>query len=53
VKDDARKLGERNWRNTARNRQLAESSNEGLGSKWAFVPMMMMMITTLYRSFNY
>jgi len=42
--EDARKLGERNWRNAARNRQLAEASEEGLGSKGAVVPMMMMML---------
>jgi len=41
VTEDARKLGERNWRNAARNRgQLAEASEEGLGSKGAVVPMM-------------
>jgi hypothetical protein len=46
VMEDARKLWERNWRNAARNRegQLAEASEEGLGSKWAVVPMMMMMM---------
>jgi hypothetical protein len=42
VMDDARKLGEKNWRNVAR---LAEASEEGLGSNWAVVPMMMMMIS--------
>jgi hypothetical protein len=28
--------------------QLAEASKEGLGSEWAVVPMMMMMMSTLY-----
>ena len=42
VTEDARKLGERNWRNAARNR--AEASEEDLGSKGAVVPMMMMMV---------
>jgi hypothetical protein len=27
--------------------QLAETSKEGLGSEWAVVPMMMMMMNTL------
>ena len=49
MRDDAKKSGERNWRNAAkdRERQLAEASKEGLGSKRAVVPMMMMMMMML------
>jgi hypothetical protein len=39
VTADAKKLGEKHWRSTARNRRMAEASEEGLGSKWAVVPM--------------
>jgi hypothetical protein len=42
VMDDARTLGERKWRNAARNKDGA--SEEGLGSNWAVAPMMMMMM---------
>jgi len=45
VMDDARKLGKRNWRNAARNKDSGrEASEEGLGSKLAVVPMMMTMM---------
>jgi hypothetical protein len=45
---DARKLGERNWRNAARNRDSWQKLlKKTLGSKGAVVPMMMM-INILY-----
>jgi len=38
VREDARNLGERNWRNAARNRKkLREGAEEGLDSKGAVV----------------
>jgi hypothetical protein len=43
--DDARKLGERNWRNAARNRDSWQKLlRKALAQKGAAVPMMMMKI---------
>jgi len=45
VTDDARKLGERNWRNAARNRDSWQKLlKKALVQKGAVVPMMMMMM---------
>ena len=44
---DARKLGERNWRNGARNRDSWQKLlKKALAQKGAVVPMMMMMMMT-------
>jgi len=49
VMEDGRKLGERNWRNAARNRDSWEKLlKKALAQKGAVVPMMMMMIITMH-----
>ena len=46
--EDARKLGERNWRNAARNRDSWQKLlKKTLAQKGAVVPMMMMMMTMI------
>jgi hypothetical protein len=59
---DTMKLGERHWRNDGRchevgqktleecckkQGQMEEASEEGLGSKWAVVPMMIMVVVVV------
>jgi hypothetical protein len=48
VTDDARKLGERNWRNAARNRDSWQKLlRKALAQKRAVVLMMVMMMTSV------
>ena len=48
VMEDARKMGERNWRNGARNRDSWQKLLEkALAQKGAVVPMMMMMMVMM------
>jgi len=48
--EDARKLGERNWRNAARNRDSWQKLlKKVLAQKGAVVVMMMMMILEIYK----